>query len=56
MPNMDGTGPRNCCFGHCCFGGRGLRRLFGWCCPQSKEYKKSLQQELADIDKEIEES
>ncbi len=64
MPNLDVIGQRNCCFGRCCFGaGRGLRRLFGWCCPQSnedqkqalQEYQKSLEEELEDVKKELEE-
>ena len=48
-------------FGRCCGFGRGLGRYFGWNSPQTKEekiediqtYKKALQEEMEDIDKEL---
>jgi len=49
-------------FGRCC--GRGLGRYFGWNAPQTTEekhkdlesYKKALQEELEDVEKELKES
>lgn len=48
-------------FGKCRGYGRGLGRYFGWNAPQTKEdkkedlvsYKKALQEEIEDIDKEL---
>jgi hypothetical protein len=49
-------------FGRCCGGyGRGLGRYFGWNAPQTKEervsdiqeYRKALQEELEDTDKQL---
>jgi hypothetical protein len=48
-------------FGRCHGYGRGLGRYFGWNSPQTKEekvediqaYKKALQEEMEDIDKEL---
>ncbi len=50
--------------GHWCGGyhhGRGLGRYFGWNAPQTKEeklediknYKKALQEEIEDVDKQL---
>lgn len=48
-------------FGRCQGYGRGLGRYFGWNAPQTKEekiediqaYKKSLQEEMEDVEKEL---
>jgi hypothetical protein len=48
-------------FGRCRGYGRGLGRYFGWNAPQTKEekiediqaYKKSLQEEMEDVEKEL---
>jgi hypothetical protein len=48
-------------FGRCRGYGRGLGRYFGWNTPQTKEekiediqtYKKALQEEMEDVDKEL---
>lgn len=50
-------------FGRCCGYGRGLGRYFGWNMPQTEEeqkkdlldYKKSLQEEMEDVEKELSE-
>jgi hypothetical protein len=48
-------------YGRCCGFGRGLGSYFGWNTPQTKNdriegiqaYKKALQEEMKDVEKEI---
>ncbi len=66
-PCGDGRGigmGRGIGFGRCRGYGRGLGKYFGWNTPQTDEekhrdlesYKKALQEELEDVEKELKES